>query len=88
MQIVEGHRLVKDWLYRHVRHPVYLGETLRNFGFVLVFSSIYGVLFRAVGTISLLFRTRLEEKMPIQAFGEDYKEYQRNRKRLIPYIYQ
>jgi len=87
LQIVESHRLVKDGLYKHVRHPIYLAETLRNFGFVLIFSSIYGVLFIAVGTIFLLFRIRTEEKMLIEAFGEDYKEYQRNTKKLIPYIY-
>jgi protein-S-isoprenylcysteine O-methyltransferase Ste14 len=87
LQIVETHRLVKDGLYKHVRHPIYLGETLRNFGFVLIFSSIYGVLFIAVGTIFLLLRISIEEKMLIEAFGEDYKEYQRKTKRIIPYIY-
>ena len=87
LQIVESHRLVKDGVYQHVRHPIYLGETLRNFGFVLIFSSIYGVLFIAVGTIFLLLRIRIEEKMLIEAFGEDYKEYQKNTKRIIPYIY-
>jgi len=87
LQVVEGHRLVKDGLYKHVRHPLYLGETIRNFGLVLIFSSIYGVLFIAVGTIFLLLRIRIEEKMLIEAFGEDYKEYQRNTKRIIPYIY-
>jgi protein-S-isoprenylcysteine O-methyltransferase Ste14 len=87
LQIVESHRLVKDGLYKHVRHPLYLGEILRNFGFVLIFSSIYGVLFMAVGTIFLLLRIRIEEKMLIEAFGEDYKEYQKNTRRIIPYIY-
>ena len=87
LQVVEGHRLVKDGLYKHVRHPLYLGETLRNFGLVLILSSTYGVLFIAMGTVFLLLRIRIEEKMLIEAFGEDYKEYQRNTKRIIPYIY-
>jgi protein-S-isoprenylcysteine O-methyltransferase Ste14 len=87
LQIVESHQLVKDGLYKYIRHPIYLGETLRNFGLVLIFSSIYGVLFIAVATIFLLFRIRIEEKMLIEAFGEDYKEYQRNTKRIIPYVY-
>ncbi len=87
LQVVEGHRLVKDGLYKHVRHPLYLGETIRNFGLVLIFSSIYGVLFIAVGTIFLLLRIRIEEKMLIEAFGDDYREYQRNTKKIIPYIY-
>ena len=87
LQIVESHQLVKDGLYRHVRHPIYLGEILRGFGFVLIFSSIYGVLFMGVGTIFLLLRITGEEEMLIEEFGEDYREYQRKTKRIIPCIY-
>jgi len=87
LQIVEGHQLVKDGLYRHIRHPIYLGETLRNFGIVIFFSSVYGVLFIGIATIFLLFRIGIEEKMLIEVFGEDYKEYQRSTKRIIPYVY-
>jgi len=87
LQTMEGHRLIKDGLYKHIRHPLYLAETIRNFGFVMIFSSIYGVLLIAAATILLLFRIRIEEKMLIEAFGEKYKEYQRNTKRIIPYIY-
>jgi len=87
LQIVEHHQLVKDGLYKHIRHPIYLGETLRNLGFVAVFSSIYGVLFIVASTVFLFFRIKIEEKMLIEAFGEEYKEYQRKTKKLIPYIY-
>ena len=87
LQVVESHQLVKDGLYKHIRHPIYLGETLRNLGFVLIPSSIYGVLFMAVATIFLLFRIEIEEKMLIEVFGDEYREYQRDTKRIIPYLY-
>jgi len=87
LQIVEGHRLVKDGLYRHIRHPMYLGEIIRDFGFVMIFSSLYGMLLVSAATVFLLFRIEIEEKMLIEAFGEEYREYQRNTKKLIPYIY-
>jgi len=87
LRIVEGHQLVKDGLYRHIRHPIYLGETLRNFGIVIFFSSVYGVLFIGIATIFLLFRIRIEEKMLVEVFGEDYKGYQSSTKRIIPYVY-
>ena len=79
--------MITDGYYRYIRHPLYLAETLRNFSFVLIFSSIYGALFMAVGTFFILLRIRTEERMLIEAFGEDYKEYQRKTKRIIPYIY-
>jgi protein-S-isoprenylcysteine O-methyltransferase Ste14 len=44
LKIVKEHHLVKDGLYKHVRHPLYLGEILRNLGFAIIFSSVYGTL--------------------------------------------
>ena len=87
LQIVEGQQLVKDGLYKHLRHPVYLGEILRNLGIVSIFSSGIGILFIMVGTIFLLFRIKTEEEMLVEAFGSDYEDYKRKTKRLIPYIY-
>lgn len=86
LQTMEGHRLVKDGLYKYIRHPLYLGETMRNFGFVTIFSSIYGVLLIAVSTIFVALRIRMEERMLIQVFGDEYREYQKNTKRIIPYV--
>jgi len=79
--------LVKDGLYKHIRHPLYLGEILRNFGIVSIFSSGYGILFIMIGTIFLLLRINVEEEMLIEAFGSDYEDYKRKTKKLIPYIY-
>jgi len=42
LKVVKEHHLVKDGLYKHVRHPLYLGEILRNLCFVVIFSSVYG----------------------------------------------
>lgn len=87
LQVIGNHRLVTDGLYKHIRHPIYLGETIRNLGIVLIFSSIYGLLFIAAATPLLLFRIRNEEKMLTKAFGDEYKEYQRKTKKIIPHIY-
>ena len=87
LKIVKQHRLVKDGLYKHIRHPIYLGEILRNLGFVLIFSSVYGLLIILLASIFLLFRIEIEEKMLIVIFGEEYKDYKRNTKRIIPYVY-
>lgn len=87
LQVVESHRLVKDGLYKRVRHPIYLGETVRNLGFVLIPSSIYGASFIAVATVFLLFRIEIEERMLIETFGDEYREYQRNTKRIVSYVY-
>jgi len=87
LQIVENHRLVKDGLYKHVRHPIYLGETVRSLGFVLLFSSIIGLILIAAATIFLLFRIQKEEKMLTNRFGAEYQEYKRKTKKILPRIY-
>ena len=87
LQIVEGQQLVKDGLYEHVRNPLYLGEILRNFGAVSIFSSGYGILLVIIGAVFLLLRIKREEEMLVEAFGSDYEDYRRKTKRLIPHIY-
>jgi len=87
LKIVREHKLVKDGLYKHVRHPLYLGEILRNLGLVVIFSSVYAVLIVLLASIFLFFRIEIEERMLGVEFGEEYEEYKRNTKKMIPYIY-
>jgi len=87
LKIVREHKLVKDGLYKHVRHPLYLGEILRNLGLVVIFSSVYAVLIVLLASIFLFFRIEIEERMLGVEFGEKYEEYKRNTKKMIPYIY-
>ena len=87
LQIVEDQKLLKIGPYKYIRHPLYLGEILRNLGLVSIFSSAYGILLVFIGTILLLFRIKMEEEMLIEAFGSEYSDYKKATKRLIPYIY-
>lgn len=87
LQIVKKHQLVTDGPYRFIRHPLYLGEILRNLGVAILFSSVYGILIVTLASIFLIFRIQIEEKMLIVVFGEEYKEYARNTKKIIPYFY-
>ena len=87
LKVVKAHRLVRDGLYEHIRHPIYFGEILRNLGFAIIFSSVYGILIILIASTLLYFRMNIEEKMLSNGFGEAYEEYKRNTKRIIPYIY-
>ncbi len=87
LQIVEDHRLVTDGVYSRIRHPLYLGEITRNLGFTLILSSLYGFAIVLVGGLFLPFRIEIEERMLLEEFGEEYEEYRKRTKKLIPYIY-
>ena len=84
---VEGQRLVTDGLYRRIRHPLYLGEMTRNLGFTLILTSGYGFALVLLGSVFLLFRIPREERMMLDEFGDEYKEYMRHTWRLIPHVY-
>lgn len=87
LKIVEDHKLVTNGIYKHIRHPLYLGEVLRNHGSAIALSSGYGFVVMSLGTLFLHFRMDIEERMLIEEFGENYRQYMEDTNRFIPYIY-
>jgi protein-S-isoprenylcysteine O-methyltransferase Ste14 len=87
LQIVEGQRLITDGVYAYVRHPLYLGDLLRNYGIAMVTSSMYGLLFMLAANLLLMARIRMEEEMLLGAFGDEYRDYVKRTRRLIPFVY-
>ena len=87
VQVVDGHQLITDGLFSQIRHPLYLGFLLMLFGITIIFASLLGAVLIAISVVFILIRIRIEEEMLTQTFGEAYREYQGNTKKLIPYIY-
>ena len=59
----QKHELIKHGIYKHIRHPAYLGSLLLRTGIPLIFSSFYGFLL-ILGIIPcFLYRIRIEESM-------------------------
>ncbi len=84
----EGQKLQRSGLYRHVRHPSYLGLELIFLAFALHSRTwaCFGVLF-IPPTLAVLYRIHVEEAALRRAFGADYENYSRSTKRLIPGLY-
>ena len=85
--IPDRHKLITQGVFSRIRHPLYLGRNLRSFGFALFFSSLWGALLMAFSGLGFLIRIHVEEKMLLEEFGDDYREYQKRTKKLIPYVY-
>lgn len=80
--------LVSSGPYRILRHPLYTGLLLTTIGIPLYIGAWGGVIVAVLLiTPALLFRIRLEEKMLYDSVGESYREWGRERYRLVPYIY-
>jgi len=87
LRTLPNHKLIKHGIYRHIRHPISLAAIIYNIGIPLFFSSLYGFILM-LGLIPLtLYRIKIEEKMLIEKFGDEYGEYMKKTKRLIPFVY-
>lgn len=87
LKTTQKHELIKHGIYKYIRHPAYLGSLLLSPGVPLIFSSLYGFLL-ILGIIPcFLYRIRIEESMLIEKFGNEYREYMKETKKIIPFIY-
>lgn len=82
-----GHRLVTSGPYHLVRHPGYLSYILSMTGIGLALSSLIGLGLVVLVLPFLLWRIEREEEMLVAEFGEEYRTYMKQTKRLIPLVY-
>ena len=87
LAIRENHKLRTNWLYRFVRHPLYFGAILIAIGVPVSVASMKGFLVMLLLIPIVLIRIRLEEKMLIEAFGDEYRNYMKTTKKLFPFVY-
>lgn len=88
LQMRENHRLIDSGVYARVRHPMYtafwlwaLAQALLLPNWVAGFAGFVGF-----GTL-YAFRIGREERMMLDAFGEEYRAYAARTARLIPWLY-
>jgi protein-S-isoprenylcysteine O-methyltransferase len=83
-----GHKVIRQGPYRWMRHPSYTGGLITFFGLGLAFANWLSLAFLMILiVIAYLYRMDIEEKTLIAALGDEYLEYSRHTKRLIPGIY-
>jgi protein-S-isoprenylcysteine O-methyltransferase Ste14 len=82
----EGHELVVTGPYRVVRHPIYTGLLAMGVGSVIMYAQpIYFVLLVLSAAI-LLARIPQEERLMTETFPDQYPEYRRRVKAVIPFL--
>ena len=88
VEVQVGHRLVQSGPYRFVRHPGYTGFLLMTLGVVIGYSSLIGLVALPVLLLpGLAYRMKVEERLLIEQFGEEYRAYTSRSKKLIPGVW-
>jgi protein-S-isoprenylcysteine O-methyltransferase Ste14 len=87
LQVREQHALVKTGVYRLIRHPMYSSFFLLGIAQVLLlpnwFAGVSGI---AGAGLLFAFRVRREEQMMLESFGDDYRAYMAQTKRIVPWV--
>ena len=87
LEVREQHALVKTGIYRLIRHPMYSSFFLLGLAQMLLLANWFAGLAGVVGAgILFAFRVRREEQMMLESFGDEYRSYMTQTKRIVPWI--
>jgi protein-S-isoprenylcysteine O-methyltransferase Ste14 len=83
LQLRPGHRLMTTGPYARIRHPMYSAIVGWMTSLGLVAANWIPFAFAALSALNFLLRIRGEEKMMLQEFGDEYREYMKRTGRLL-----
>jgi protein-S-isoprenylcysteine O-methyltransferase Ste14 len=85
LQVRDQHTMVTDGVYRRIRHPMYASLFLYSFGQLLVLPNwVAGPSYLVAFGILYALRVRVEERMMLEEFGDEYLAYMAKTNRLVP----
>lgn len=88
VSIQVDHKLKTDGLYKKIRHLSYSGSLMTFLGVGLTLGNWISLLIVFLSVLTVfIYRINLEEKVLLDFFKDDYKNYQQKTKKIIPYLY-
>ena len=83
-----GQTVMREGPYRWIRHPSYTGSLITMLGLGLAFTNwLCLVSVPLITLIGYSYRANVEERMLTTALGDRYREYMKDTKRFIPFVY-
>ena len=74
-EIEETVTLVKEGIYKYIRHPMYSSLLFLAFGAMFKYITVFTVLLAAGTLLFLIFTAKTEEKENLEFFGLAYQKY-------------
>jgi protein-S-isoprenylcysteine O-methyltransferase Ste14 len=86
VQLKQDHELIVRGPYSIVRHPIYTGLLLAFLGSAIAVGEWRALLATAIVGISFWYKLRQEERWLCELFGDQYRDFMRRVKALIPWV--
>ena len=83
-KIHKSEGLVTDGIYRHIRHPQYIGLFLIMFGWLLHWPTLLTLILFPILLIVYYRLSVSEDRVLAQSFGEAFETYRRKTPRFVP----
>jgi protein-S-isoprenylcysteine O-methyltransferase Ste14 len=88
LELHEKHKLITGGVYRYVRHPMYSAFFLWAVAQSLLLPNWVAGLSGIVGFGTLYtFRVGREERLMLDAFGDEYRAYMQRTARILPWLH-
>jgi protein-S-isoprenylcysteine O-methyltransferase Ste14 len=84
LETPEGHRVVTEGIYSQIRHPMYTTFFMLFTSSFLMSTNWLIALLGMIYGILIFDRVRAEEKMMINTFGDQYRNYMQKTGRFLP----
>ncbi len=82
-----GGTLITSGPYRLIRHPMYLAQVMAVIPLVTSYYTPLRATVLLLLIITLLFKMHYEEKGLVRQFGNDYLQYMKQTKKVLPFIF-
>lgn len=88
VSIREDHKIKKEGFYKYMRHPSYTFALLTFVGLGLFLNNWISFVVAFIPPfLAFNYRIKVEEEALIEQFGDEYLQYRKETKRLIPFVY-
>lgn len=88
VQIKKEHQLINSGPYKIIRHPSYFAAFLSITGAAVLLESVTGIVVSIIAmSVAYYVRIGIEERKLSEHFGNSYREYMLNTKKIIPFVF-
>jgi protein-S-isoprenylcysteine O-methyltransferase Ste14 len=84
--VKEDHELIQRGPYHLVRHPIYSGLLLMGLASAVAYDETYGFAILVIAIVVFVPKMMLEEKLMTQQFPDQYPQYRKHVKAIIPFV--